>query len=267
MYLLIGYEIFDIDNMKFYSAHYETGDIDSSTLFIGSEESTDQVGLTLLQRLGTEWHRMQIGNHIFRISQGEVTQESLVVLIYIVGYDGFVALSLSMYSITESADNLLQYRLIEDIVLSLHDAAYLASCKEFARLEHYTAGSSVESVDPKFLVEYLTCKDENFDLRKTLLDGTTNGYSYRGRASKSEVKQHHIGQLLFHELPKVLFVHGSTDNLCFGNLITEYLFRTFEFKLYVFYYNYCIHIFMVGVVISSLLSLLESKTTRHIPYL
>ena len=55
---------------------------------------------------------------------------------------------LGVDALLESLDNLLEYRLVENVFLATHNAFHVTSCEQFATLQADAVSTSVEDIDP-----------------------------------------------------------------------------------------------------------------------
>ena len=60
-------------------------------------------------------------------------------------------------------------------------------------------------------------------------------HSDGGGSSQSQVEQYHVWAARLYQRPELLFGHGGAYYLRIGYLVSEYLFRTFQFQLHIFY--------------------------------
>ena len=90
-----------------------------------------------------------------------MTEETLIVLVYFIIYDSFRASAFVEHSLTETLQNLLKNRLIEHHALTVHHSVHIGFCEQFACLEDNTVSTCIERINPQFLIQYLTCENQN----------------------------------------------------------------------------------------------------------
>ena len=127
-------EAVEIYDMKLQGAHHETGGIDTCTFPFG-KETVDEIYLAFLQTLDSEGHTSERGNHVLRIAECQMAEESLVILINIVVNDGTGAAVLTDHALLEACHNLLQNGLVEDQTAAVHHQTHIVAGEQFARLE------------------------------------------------------------------------------------------------------------------------------------
>ena len=79
------------------------------------EETVDQLILSFLQAFDAKWHSTQRRDLLFGVTQGEMTEEALVILIYVVIDQRLLAHEIIVHTAFKPFDDLFQDRLIADI--------------------------------------------------------------------------------------------------------------------------------------------------------
>ncbi|CDC97987.1 unknown [Prevotella sp. CAG:474] len=194
--------------------------------------------LTLFQTLHAKRHTAQIGNLLFGIPQGKMSQKTLIVLINLIVNQRLGTHKATPDTMFESLYYLLEYGLIENQTFTAHTAGNITSGEQFATLQNNSVATSIEHIHPEFLIKYLSCKDKDLNPWIILFGVSAQLNAHSGRATKSQVEQHQIGLMLLHELKIVLLIVCSSNNYGFGNLIFEDTFCSFEFERNILYYDY-----------------------------
>ena len=118
--------------MQFDGTNHQPGGIDIAHVL--RKEFLDEFVLAFLQALHTKGHASEACNLLFGIAQCKMTQETLVIFIYLVTYDSLLFGKLTTDSLFETLDNLLQDGFIEHQCLTFHHRVDIATCKQFTRL-------------------------------------------------------------------------------------------------------------------------------------
>ena len=197
------------------------------------EETIGEVNLPFLQTLRAERHLTQSGYHVLRIAEGKMTQETLVVLVYLVFQTGINGSLLLADVLAEAGHDFLEERFVEDQVAAMHHLHHVVALKEVPRLENDAVGTSVEYINPEALVQDFSGKDENLHVGKASAQLSADIHPYRCAASESEVEQNEVGLTVAHQFPEVGFALSGADNLCLRHFGLQDLLGAFEFQFVV----------------------------------
>ena len=108
-----------------------------------AKETIREVILTLLDGLDTERHPLQTCNHILRISQCQVTEETLVILVDVIVEECFLTHGFVEHRPAETLEYLLQNGLIEHHALAVEHTLHITLRKQFTTLQDDAVGSGV----------------------------------------------------------------------------------------------------------------------------
>ena len=250
---IVGLEVVDIEDAEFEGTDYEACGIDAALSLW--EELLDEFVLALLKTLHTKGHASQIGDLLLGIAKGEVTEETLVVLVDLVVDEGFLLHKLTTNGGLETLDNLFEDGFVEHEFLAIHHGRDIATREQLARLEDDTIGTCIEHIDPELFVEDLAREDEHLDIGMEFLGVAANLDAHRGGASKAQVEQHEVGLLLFEQSPVGWFVFGRSYHFCFRNIAPDDSQSAFKFEGHILDNNYFkfIHIYDLRFTIYDLL--------------
>ena len=150
-----------------------------------------------------------------------MSEETLVVFVYLVVDDGFLTHHLTAYIVLEQLYDALKDGLIEHQLLAIHYTHDIVACEHLAGLEDDTITSGIKNIDPKFLVECLPGENQYLDVWMLFLCVTANLNTYGGGATQSQVEQNEVGQLFLQQLPVFLLVVGGADNVGLGYVVAN----------------------------------------------
>ena len=117
-----------------------------------------------------------------------MTQETLVILVNLVVHQRFLLGQLGIDGTLEALYNLTQDRLIKHQLLAVHYTLNIMAGQQFASLENDAVGTSVQDVDPQFLIQNFAREDQHLDIRMHLLRRAAYLNTDGSRATQSEVK-------------------------------------------------------------------------------
>ena len=146
--------------MQFYGTYHKTCHIHTALLTLG-EQACHQICLTFLKRFGAERHGAQFAYHILGITQGQMTQKTLIVLVNLILHCGAAAQSLIGHGLAETLHKFFQDGLVEHKVLAAHYIHYLIAGKQLAGLKNYAVRSGIKHIGPEFLIKQFAGKNKN----------------------------------------------------------------------------------------------------------
>ena len=138
----------------------------------------------------------------------------------------------------EAVDDFLKDGLVENHLLSLHDARHIGPGQQLATLQTDTVATSIEHVHPELLVQDLSCEYQHFHLWVALFGMSAYLHAYGSRTTQPQVEQHQVGKIVLDESPILGLILSCADNLGFGNVVTEDSFCAFQFQGHVFHDDY-----------------------------
>lgn len=144
-----------VQDAQFQCTHHQTGSIDADAAIAIRKELLYEFVLPFLQALHAKWHSAKVGDLVFCISEGQMTEKTLIVFIDIVVNQRFLAHELVVYALLKSLDDLFQDGLVEDKPLAVHHTCHITACEQFAAFEDDAVAAGIQGIYPKFLVEYL----------------------------------------------------------------------------------------------------------------
>ena len=102
---IIGFEVIDVEDAEFEGTDYEARGVDTTTALW--DEFLDEFVLTFLQTFHAERHTSQIGDLLFGIAQGQMSQETFIILIDLIVHKRLLLHQLSTDGSLETLHNLL----------------------------------------------------------------------------------------------------------------------------------------------------------------
>ena len=167
-----------------------------------------------------------------------MAQESLVVLVYLVVYQGLLLNQFATNGTLKALYNLFEDRLVEHQLFAIHHGRYIATCEQLACLQDDTIGTSIEHINPQLLVQYLTSKNQHLYIGMYLLGVAADFYTYGSRTTQTQIEQHQVGLLLLDEAPVGLLVLGCSNHFGLGNITLHDAKGALKLQGHIFYYYY-----------------------------
>ena len=150
-----------------------------------------------------------------------MTQKAFIIFVDLIIDERLLLDELSTDGGLEALHDLLQDRLVEHQLLTVHHSVHITAGKQLSRLQDHTVGTCVKHVDPQLLVENLTGEDQHLDIRIQFLGMSAYLHADGRRPAKSKIQEHEIGLLLFDHPPVSLFVLCCPDDLGLRDVITN----------------------------------------------